>query len=154
MADKIVPKQKTALELIEFYRNDFMKVIPDHLKPERMLRIATGSIRRDQKLLACTAASVVRSVMEASILGLEIGVLGEGYLVPYNIQGTQTCTFQPGYQGLIKLAVQGGNVSAVQVGSVSEKDLQDPKRFDYGLGSHPFVRHKPSLDNNPNEKPA
>jgi recombination protein RecT len=101
-----------------------------------MLRIAVSAINRSPKLQECTAQSLLRSVMEASILGLEIGVLGEGYLIPYKTE----CTFQPGYQGLLKLAVQGGKVASVQAAVVRPLDT-----FDYGLGSNPFVSHRPWL---------
>lgn len=140
----IVKPQPTALDLLRRYHGEFLKVIPRHMNPERMLRIAEGVIKRDQKLLACTAGSILRSVLEASILGLEIGVLGEGYLIPYK----KDCTFQPGYMGLIKLAIQSKSVMAVQVGAVRKGD-----DFDYELGSQPFVKHKPSLSSDPEERP-
>ena len=137
-------KQKTVLDVITEKKADFARVIPRHLNPERMIRIAQSAISRNPRLLACSAPSLLRSVMEASIMGLEIGVLGEGYLIPY---GTD-CQFQPGYQGLLKLAIQSKAVTAIYPGAVRQGD-----EFDYELGSDPFLRHKPSMDTDPNEQP-
>lgn len=124
------------LGLIQYYKADFERVIPKHLNPSRMLRLAQSAIQRDRKLLACTPQSLLQAVMQASVCGLEIGVLGEAYLVPYK----SVATFIPGYQGLIKLAIQSGSVTGIQSGAVFPGD-----EFDYGLGSEPFVRHKPAL---------
>jgi recombination protein RecT len=82
--------------------------------------------------------------MEASALGLEIGLLGECYLIPYKSE----CTMQIGYQGLIKLAVQSKSVLSINSGAVREGDY-----FEWELGSHPYVKHRPNLDNDPEAKP-
>ena len=133
-------QSKTVSDMLTKYRAEFTKVIPKHLNPERIMRVAQAAIGRDRKLLACTPASLLRGVMQSAILGLEVGVMGECYLVPFKNEGILEATFIPGYQGLIKLAIQSRAVAAVQVGAVYPGD-----DFDYGLGSEPFVRHRPSL---------
>jgi recombination protein RecT len=127
---------KSISQSLKDNRESYLKVIPRHLDADRMLRVALSAISRDKNLLACTEQSLMRSVMAASVLGLEIGVLGEAYLIPFKTEATMI----PGYQGLIKLAIQSKAVAAVNVGAVYPGD-----DFDYGLGSEPFVRHKPSL---------
>jgi len=139
----------TALELLKSRRADFARVIPKHMNPERLLRIAEGAIRRNPKLMRCTASSLVVGVMEASCLGLEPGVLGDGWLIPYTNsykgqngewQKVEEAQFQPGYQGIEKLAIRSKSVKAINVDVVYQAD-----DFDYGMGSQPFVKHKPSL---------
>jgi recombination protein RecT len=140
--------EQTALAFIQSHRADFIRVIPKHLTPERLLRIAESSIRRSPDIAICTPASIVRSVMEASILGLEPGVLGDGWLIAYNVSVKQggdwhkvkECQFQPGYQGLTKLAIQSKSVASINVGAVYADDV-----LDYALGSSPYLKHRPSL---------
>ena len=96
--------------------NDMMpaikQAIPKHMTPERLLRIATTSIRQNPKLKVCTAQSLLGAVMQCAQLGLEPSVLGHAYLVPYKNKkkdGTREwwedeCQFQIGYKGLIELA--------------------------------------------------
>jgi recombination protein RecT len=137
-----VRQAQTVGEYLQKYQSEFSKVIPRHLNPERIVRVAQAAITRDTKLLACTPQSLLRGVMQGSILGLEIGTLGDAYLVPFKNgnTGKLEATFIPGYQGLVKLALQSGTVAAVQVGAVYPDD-----QFDYALGSEPFVKHRPSL---------
>jgi recombinational DNA repair protein RecT len=55
----------------------------------------------------------------------------------------------PGYKGLVKLAHRGGVVAGFQVGTVRDGD-----EFDFGLGSEPFVKHRPSLAEGADDKPV
>lgn len=127
---------------------EMLKVIPKHLNGERLLRIAESSIRRVPKLLQCTYSSLMRSVMEASTLGLEPGVLGDGWLIPYEnsyregdewVKVTEA-QFQPGYQGLEKIALRSGSVRAIHAHAVYQCDA-----FDYDEGDSPYIKHKRAL---------
>ncbi len=137
-------QQKTALALIRDAKGEFLKVIPKHMDRDRLFRISESAIRRNEKLGQCTGISLLRAIMEASALGLEIGLLGECWLIPYKDQAT----LQIGYQGLIKLAIQSRSVLSINAGAVRNGDS-----FDYAKGSNPFVKHKPALDLNPDERP-
>src|SRR5690348_5405799 len=75
---------KTINQLFEEMMPAIRQAIPKHMTPERLLRIATTAIRTTPKLKACTAASLLASVMQCAQLGLEPGVLGHAYLIPYN----------------------------------------------------------------------
>jgi recombination protein RecT len=146
---RVVEPGVSALDFIQKRKADFLRVIPQHLNGERMLRIAEGMINRTPDLRRCTAASIVRSVMEASQMGLEPGVLGDGWLIPFNVSikdgddwiSVKEAQFIPGYQGIVKLTIQSGAVASLNVGAAYWKD-----EFDYALGSSPFVKHKPSLE--------
>lgn len=108
---------------------------------EKMLRVALLAATKQPKLYDCTPESVLQSVLTAASLGLEIGgVLGEGYLVPFFTGGKQTCQFVPGYRGLIKLAVQTGEVKQIEVRLVYTKDV-----FDVSFGTDPDITHLPDL---------
>lgn len=98
-----------------------------------MMRLTLTEFSKNPKLQQCSSNSIFSSIIIASQLGLEPGVNGQGYLVPYN----GTCTFIPGWKGLVDLAQRGGR-SSVWTGAVYEGD-----EFDYMLGDSPYCRHKP-----------
>lgn len=104
-----------------------------------MVRIALTSFRKDPKLSRCEPKSVFASVIIASQLGLEPGIGGQGYLIPYlnRKMDRYECQFIPGWQGLVDLVARAGRAS-VWTGAVYDGDV-----FDYALGDAPFVHHKP-----------
>jgi recombination protein RecT len=110
-------------------------VLPAHIKPERLARIVTTTLQKTPKLLDCTPASFLGSLLSCAALGLEPdGLLGEAYLIPYG----PTCQLIPGYRGLIKLARQSGEVATIDAHEVHLGD-----EFDFGFGSKPYLVHKP-----------
>ena len=78
--------------------------LPKHLTADRMTRIALTAFSTSEALQRCTTKSIAASIMTAAQLGLEPGVNGAGFLVPY---GT-TCTFVPGWKGLVDLVSRSG----------------------------------------------
>jgi len=68
--------------------------LPKHLTADRMARLALTAFSTSDALQRCTTKSIAASIMTAGQLGLEPGVNGAGFLVPY---GT-TCTFVPGWK--------------------------------------------------------
>jgi recombination protein RecT len=120
---KYLNKSRAAIEM----------ALPKHLNPDRMMRLALTCFSTTPALRKCTPQSILASVVVASQLGLEIGVAGQGYLIPY---GT-TATFVPGWQGLVSLLNNTGRATA-WTGSVFEGD-----EFLFQLGSHPNIQHIP-----------
>ncbi|MCW2545396.1 MAG: hypothetical protein JWM40_2948 [Frankiales bacterium] len=110
-------------------------VIPRHLTAERMTRLAVTCVRKDPKLADCLPESFVGALLTASALGLEPGLNGECYLVPYRGE----CTLIVGYQGLAKLFWQHPMATHLDAQSVHEKD-----DFDYAYGLDPYLKHKPA----------
>ncbi len=143
-AEQAIERQQyqTLSQLLERNQAQIERVIPDQLNPKRLLRVALSAVARDRKLLACTGQSVLQAVMQSAVLGLEIGVLGEAYLIPFrdNTRHVVEAKFIPGYQGLVKLAIQSGAVAGCHVGAVYPGEV-----FDYEKGSNPFIKHKPDL---------
>lgn len=125
-------KSKAAVEM----------ALPKHLNPDRMLRLALTCFSTTPKLRECTAQSILASVVVASQLGLEPGVAGQGYLIPYK----NTCTFVPGWQGLVGLLNNSGRATA-WTGCVFEGDI-----WDFQLGSNPKCVHIPGPNFGDEEK--
>lgn len=113
------------------------QVVPRHLTPERVLKVALAATARTPKLLECSANSILQSVMQAAQLGLEPGSpLGHAYLVPYG----KECTLIVGYKGLIDLARRSGQVDGIEARAVYEKD---DFVVEYGLDT--VLKHKPHI---------
>ena len=108
--------------------------LPRHMNADRMARLALTAFSTNPSLQDCTMQSIAASIMVAAQLGLEPGVNGHGYLIPYK----NTCTFVPGWKGLVDLVSRAGRAT-VWTGAVFAGDA-----FEYQLGDAPFCRHTPS----------
>lgn len=107
--------------------------LPKHMSADRMARLALTAFSANKDLQACRTETILASLMTATQLGLEPGINGQGYLIPYK----GTCTFVPGWKGLVDLVSRAGRAT-VWTGAVYSGD-----HFDYQLGDEPFCRHKP-----------
>jgi recombination protein RecT len=118
------------------------QVLPKHVSADRLSRIALNVIRTNPKLLECNLPSLMGGVMEAAKLGLEPGMMGQCYLIPFNNRKTQTveAQFIIGYRGLIDLVRRSGQVSTISAQAVHQNDVFE---FEYGIEDK--LVHKPTL---------
>jgi len=103
---------KSLLETPKF-KSALAHVLPKHLTPDRMAKMAIIASTKNPRLLQCTSMSVLKSVMDAASYGLDCsGLGGRGYLVPFanNKAGTVEAQFIPGYRGLMDVARNTGMV--------------------------------------------
>lgn len=125
------------------YINALKEVLPKHLTPERVVRLAQLATQKNRALLNCTPESFATCVVVASQLGLEVnGPLGEAYLIPFG----KECTLIIGYRGLIGLMHRSGAVRAISAYCVYAND-----KFDIEYGSSPYVSHSPCLTGEPGD---
>ena len=117
------------------------KAKPKHLSAERFVRQAMTAVSQNRTLAQCDPRSIFASTVIAAQMGLEIGVAGQGYLVPYKGK----CSFIPGWQGLVDLVSRSGR-GTVWTGAVFEGD-----QFDFALGDSPYVKHRPCGEDNPDK---
>lgn len=112
-------------------------MLPKHVTIDRMIRVATSCISRTPQLLMCTPRSIVLAMTQACALGLEPGTpLQLGYLVPFKSEAQ----FIPGYRGLIRLAIQSGEVQWIQARIVREGD-----EFEIHYGTEQKIVHVPQF---------
>jgi recombination protein RecT len=141
MSQEIVPfekRYKNFAGTLEQMKGQLAKALPKHLTPDKMVRIVLTAVQKTPKLLDCTRESVLGAIVTCSQLGLSPdGVLGEAYLIPFKDQ----CQLIIGYQGLMKLARQSGQVSNIYAFPVHEGD-----EFRWSLGLDPDITHVPSDD--------
>lgn len=102
------------------------RALPKHMNADRLARIALTTIRTNPKLLDCKVESLMGSVMQAAQLGLEPGLLGHCYIIPYKNEAQ----FQIGYKGMIDLARRSGNIQSIAAHEVYQNDYFKLK---YGL---------------------
>lgn len=126
----------TLMRFLEKSKSSIEMALPKHLNAERMMRLALTCFSTTPALQKCTPVSILSSVIVAGQIGLEPGITGQGYLIPYG----DTCTFVPGWQGLVGLLNNSGRATA-WTGAVFEGDV-----FDFQLGSNPILRHIPGLN--------
>lgn len=117
-------------------------VIPKHLTPERMARIAFSVISRNRDLGMCSPVSLANAVIEASMLGLEIGgPLGQAHLLPFNNKhtGGKDAQLVIGYKGFRELAYRSGHVTSFPAHAVFPGDT-----FEYCYGAKQTLEHRPA----------
>jgi recombination protein RecT len=112
--------------------------LPKHMTPDRMIRIALTACSKNPTLMECTPQSIALSLINASETGLEPNGY-EAHLIPYKNKGIWEAQFMPDYKGLVQLAYRSGLVDSFDAAPVYEKD-----RFDYKMGTDPYIDHKPS----------
>ena len=139
----IATNQKSIMGLLKSMEGEIARCLPKHLTPDRMARIAMTELRKNPKLQECEPLSFIAAIMQASQLGLEPGVLGSCYLIPFNNNktGKVECTFMPGYRGFLDLARRSGQIISLVSRAVYANDV-----FEYEFGLTEKLTHKPSMD--------
>jgi recombination protein RecT len=143
--DVAAPKP-TVASFIKNLMPEIQRALPKGMDADRIARLALTVVRQSvrekekgnarESLADCTPESFAGALLTSSALGLEPGVNGECYLVPYKGE----CTLIVGYQGYAKLFYQHPLARNLDARAVYEHD-----EFDYGFGTTPFLKHKPAL---------
>jgi len=126
-------------DFMERHKRDFEMVVPRHLSPERVMRVAISACRRNPKLMTCWLPSVVGGCLEASALGLEINTpLHHAYLVPFKNNKTRRTEAELiiGYEGYIELMYKHPKVLSVFHNVVYMNDT-----FSYRYGMNEDLQH-------------
>lgn len=127
-------------QLLQKQRPAIEAALPRHMSADRLLRIALTEVRKNPDLVRCEPMSFLGAVVQSAQLGLEPGVLGHAYLVPFNNRQTGRREVQliVGYKGLIDLARRSGQISSITAHAVYEGD-----DFEYVLGLQEKLNHVP-----------
>lgn len=140
----VAEKKKTIFDIIEAGKEQFAAALPKHLNSDRFTRIAITCVRQNPKLAECSVPSLLGSLMTVAQLGLEPGVLGQCYLIPFKNAklGTTECQLQLGYKGMIELLRRTGQLSDIYAYTVYEND-----EFTIEYGLERKLTHKPAFNN-------
>ncbi len=143
MSTEIAPKQAAFDNIRAFFlqhKDQLAMAAPKFMTPARLIRVALTAVSMTPRLMECTPASLMGALLQCAQLGLEPGILGQAYLVPFKNSRINRYEVQliPGYKGLITLARRSGEISTIMAQVVYEKD-----KFAYKLGSNPDITHTP-----------
>lgn len=142
MSKELTVQEKSNVQVL--LSNNFKaikSVLPKHLTPERALRIAFTSIAMNPTLARCSQISLLNCVIEASMIGLEIGgPLSHCCLLPFKNNKTKGHEAQLviEYAGKMELAFRSGFVKSFSNHAVF---ANDEFRYEYGL--NPDLKHRP-----------
>jgi len=120
---------QAAHKLIDKLKPQMALALPKHVTADRLARIALTELSRVPKLRDCTESSLMKCIMVASQLGLEPGLLGHVYLIPYGKEATLII----GYKGMIDLARRSGQIESIEARVVRAGEKCD---IHYGTDSH------------------
>jgi len=118
---------------LESKRDELFGLLPSNIHKERFLRNIIMQIKMNENLKNCSITSIAKACVQASTLGLDIGVLGSAYLVPYGNEAQLSV----GYQGYIDLAYRSG-MKALHTGIVRELDSYKATHEDFKHEYDPF----------------
>lgn len=113
-------------DFMERHKRDFEMVIPSHLKPERVMRLAISACRRNPELLTCDLQTVVGGLLEASSLGLEVNSpMRHASLIPFrnNKSRKKEAQLIIEYRGLVELMLRHPKVISVFGNVVYSRDV-------------------------------
>ena len=90
-----------------------LELLPAGIDQARFIRNVSSQVKMNPAIQQCRPDTIINSIVKATHLGLDIGVLGSAYIVPYGNQASLVI----GYAGLIDLAFRSGTVKNILRGS-------------------------------------
>lgn len=137
--------QKTGTDLKGYLRDErvqhaLLQAAPAHLRTQagiaKLTSAALTAAQLNPSLMKCDRSSFLKAMIVATQLGLEIGgPLAEAHAIPFKDQ----VNLIVGYQGLMRLARQSGEIASIESRVVYEGD-----QFEIRLGSESAVEHVPA----------
>jgi recombination protein RecT len=108
------------------------RLIQNPTMTQRFGQLAMMEIRRNPKLFECDPMSILACLMTSASLGLQLGVGGQAYLIPFKGE----CTFVPGWKGLMSL------MHRTKAADVWTDVVRDGDYFKAYYGSRPGIEHE------------
>lgn len=136
-------KPRTIEDYLKQMAPQMQQALPKHMDVDRLMRLTMTTIRTTPELREADLGSLLGGVMQAAQLGLEPGLLGQCYLLPFKNRnkGITEVQFIIGYKGMIDLARRSGHIQSIYAHAVYEND-----DFEYELGLNPTLKHTPTMD--------
>lgn len=143
-------KKKSVRQWMESdeFKLEMLKVLPKHMTPDRMARIALTAAMKNPKILQCTVESIMQCMLTCSQFGLEPDGR-RAHLIPFEDRANKVilCTLIIDYKGLVELAIRSGKVAHLHADVVREGDL-----FEFSIGE--IKEHVPWFLRRDSDKPA
>lgn len=150
MSQALTPEKKPQVTPYESFRGEFVKMepafkkaLPEHISPEKFVRIVLTAVQRNPDLLNAGRDSVYAACM----LAAQDGLLPDGREAAMVMFG-RTCTYMPMVSGILKKIWNSGTVKSISPHCVYENEEFD--RWVDEKGEH--MIHKPKLSDRGNFK--
>ena len=153
MSKELATKEAVTNKIADYLKrpdivNEIKNALPAHLTPERLARVCLTNIRTTPALMECTVPSLLAAVMQSAALGLEPGILGHCYFVPFkrnagtkqDPQWVKDVQFIIGYKGLLALARRTGDIKSIGAAAIYSND-----KFIYRKGFEETLEHEPKI---------
>lgn len=147
LTPELLSKNKTKLQaLLEKSTPALQKMVPHYVTAERLLRIAVIATAHAPQagkvhLLECSPMSLFHSIVESTLLGLELNtILQQAFLIPFR-KGNQKPILNLiiGYKGYSAIAFRSEEITRITGHPVYAQDF-----FEYQYGSNHYVIHRPA----------
>ncbi len=116
----------TLREFVQSMKTRIAEVLPQHMQPERFIRLILGEVTRVPKLALCTRESLALALLTCSQIGLEpSSPLGHIYLLPYQDRkaGKMICNLIIGYKGYLELARRTQEIARINALPVYQSEI-------------------------------
>ena len=121
--------------------HQFALAAPKGVEARQIVRDVLTAISQTPKLAECDPRTVLGAAMTMAQLGLRIGVLGHGWILPF-WDGKDRCFKAQliiGYQGLVELAHRSGRIE-----SISAREVRENDHFHIEYGVNENLVHRPA----------
>lgn len=151
-AKQALAKKEEPMDLVALIKkaaSELSLALPEHMRAERLVRIATTNIRQVPQLAKCTPESFLGALFTAAQLGVE-PIAGRAYILPFfnskkkpdgSWHKVLEAQFVMGYRGLAELFYRHEKAVMLNWGVVKFND-----EFKYELGTDAFLKHVPAKD--------
>jgi len=131
----------TLRQQVTSMEHQFAMAAPRGVEARQIVRDVLTAISQNPKLGECDPRTVLGGAMTMAQLGLRIGVLGHGWLLPFRNRKTGRMEAQLviGYQGLVELSHRSGQIASISARTVHEND-----HFAIEYGVDEKLVHRPS----------
>jgi len=135
------PQPVTLSQQIVRMEDQFRMAAPRGIEAKQLVRDALTAIRQNPELMECDPKTVLGGLMTMAQLGLRVGVLGHGWLLPFRDWKTKTKQAQLiiGYQGLVELAYRSNKIKSLAARTVHQND-----HFVIEYGVEEKLEHRPA----------
>lgn len=153
-------REMTLAEFVETQeaKSRIIQALPKAMNVDRWKSVIIALANSDPKLARCTPVSIVAAALQGATLGLDFNkTLGEAFLIPRKagevtlpsglVVQIYEASFMPGYRGLRKLVMNGGEVVKIECRLVYESEaLGINGKFAYRFTPELEFLHEPCID--------
>lgn len=135
------PQPPTLREQVTRMEHQFALAAPKGIEARQIVRDVLTAISQNPKLAECEPTSVLGAAMTMAQLGLRVGVLGHGWILPFWNARERRFDAQLviGYLGYVELAHRSGQIKSISARTVHAND-----HFEIEYGIDEKLIHRPA----------